>query len=559
VETKIIFEPYEFSVATLTEAGVVTPLSYDIVETEDGLVANSNACVFFDDDRRPYDGEIILSIEKTKTKGIRWQVQVSTADLIKGVKVKVETVPGISIMEAGGNPVEIEDGKGYSTIFPSGWYMTPRIPQSGFMHPGANGSQHLFIEGENNLMMLSSDDYPPRFQRYWFDRKDNELALTVYLESNVSDRQTKLSTPNWTLEPIINYEKGILKHMAWVQDAYGLKPIAQRADAPDWIHDLCFNITFHCHANHGRMNVTFSDIERVLEKAARYFDPANTQLHIVGWDGPWDMTWPAFEPGNQLGGADGFHKLMQIAHRLGYKIGLHMNVMGLSYQHPQFDELKHFLQYQSRDSANRPLNWEHDIDGDDQDEIIFAYISPDAPEWRGYLIERILNFVNKYKSDIVHLDQSTTFINGHNHDHWRGVNTLYQELREKLPEEVALSGEFTNEMVAHLYPLCGYFPLPRTDLQRNVFVPYIRAFNYGYPPEPTRESLLYDAFGRSNWNAEAFYKDLEKAEEAGLMPTLLIGKPNINLDSDEARAVFAAAKRFRDKLYPKEHLNHDNT
>ncbi|UCD99752.1 MAG: hypothetical protein JSV42_03215, partial [Chloroflexota bacterium] len=106
----------------------------------------------------------------------------------------------------------------------------------------------------------------------------------------------------------------------------------------------------------GRINVTFSDIEKVLEKTANYFDPAHTQLHVVGWDGPWDWTWPAFQPGAELGDAEGFHQLMRTVHRLGCKIGLHMNVMGFSYQHPQFDELKHFLQYQCRDSANRPLN-----------------------------------------------------------------------------------------------------------------------------------------------------------------------------------------------------------
>jgi len=188
------------------------------------------------------------------------------------------------------------------------------------------------------------------------------------------------------------------------------------------------------------------------------------------------------------------------------------------------------------------------LDGDDQDELFFAYISPDALEWREYLIEQILNFVETYQTDIVHLDQSTSLFNDHNFNHWRGVNALYQELRKKLPAEVALSGEYISEMVAHLYPLCGYFPMPKPALQKSLYSPFVRAFNYGMPPEPTQESLLYDAFERHQWTAEDFYKNLQMAEEAGLVPTLLIGKPDINLDSEAVAAVFAAARRFRDQL-----------
>ena len=68
----------------------------------------------------------------------------------------------------------------------------------------------------------------------------------------------------------------------------------------------------------------FDAIEKVLEKTAKCFDPAHTQLHVVGWDGPWDWTWPAFQPGEELGGAEGFHQMMRTVHRLGYKNGLHM-------------------------------------------------------------------------------------------------------------------------------------------------------------------------------------------------------------------------------------------
>ena len=105
-----------------------------------------------------------------------------------------------------------------------------------------------------------------------------------------------------------------------------------------------------------------------------------------------------------------------------------------------------------------------------------------------------------------------------------------------------------SEVVAHLYPLCGMYPLNKPEIQRSLYAPFVRAFNYGLPPEPTQESLQFDAFGQSKWESEGFYKDLRMAEEAGFVPTLLVGKPDIKLDSEEASAVFDAARRFRERV-----------
>jgi hypothetical protein len=348
----IEFDQYVFAISVLTENGVVIPSHFDIQDQQNGVKATAQEVFLFGDPQRPYSGELAFELERTDSDGVQWSCTASMQHNIKGIKVKVDPIPGIALVEAGGNLVEIEEGKGYTTVFPMGWYPAARIPQSGILPIGENSSQHMFFQGDDSLFMLSSDDYPPRFQRYWVFREGNQLSLTIYLESNISNRKKHISSLNWTLEPIENIEIGVQKHLEWVQAAYGLSPLEDRQDAPEWVESICMNITFHCHANHGRVNVTFSDIEKVLEKSAEYFDPAHTQLHVVGWDGPWDWTWPAFQPGEELGGVEGFHQMMRTVHRLGYKIGLHMNVMGFSYKHPQFEELKHFLQYQCRDSAN---------------------------------------------------------------------------------------------------------------------------------------------------------------------------------------------------------------
>ena len=480
--------------------------------------------------------------------GVSWQVNASMDDPIKGIKVEVESIPGSEIVTGGGHALQIEDGSVYSAAFPCGYYPFQNKPQSGVRYTETNFGQFLFIRGENGTMMLRSEDYPPRYQRYWLFRNGDQCKLVVYLEANACEREPQCSTPIWHLEPVKNVEAGMIRHVEWMKEAYGAKPLAERDDAPDWVRNICMNVTFHARSSHGKVLHTFSQMEERLRQVAERFDPHRTQLHIVGWDGPWDWTWPAHDPDPVLGGRQGFRSMVDMAHELGYHVGLHMNVMGLSYLNPDFDKLKHFLEHQCRDAEGSPLGWQYDWDGDDQDERIFAYISPDHKPWREYLRSRILATVHDFGIDIVHLDQATSQINDINHNHWRGLCALFQELRAELPPHAALSGEGSGESVAHLYPLCGHHTANEPEVVHNLVTQFVRSFDYGVPPEPPHGGLTYRAFGRGKWSKERFYQRLERCEKTGLVPTLHLSDYHIEVDSQEACAIYEAARRFQARL-----------
>jgi hypothetical protein len=91
------FAEYVFSTTALTESGVVTPLGFDIHETENGIVATARDCVSYGDPRRSYPGEITLTIERTAFNGLTWNAEASMAHMIKGVKVKIEPIPGTAL------------------------------------------------------------------------------------------------------------------------------------------------------------------------------------------------------------------------------------------------------------------------------------------------------------------------------------------------------------------------------------------------------------------------------------------------------------------------------
>ena len=87
---QIHFDEYVFTTTTLTEDGVVTPTRYEVQQTENGIVATAKDCVLYGDPRRPYPGEMTLSVERTASNGLTWHAEASMAHLIKGVKVKVD-------------------------------------------------------------------------------------------------------------------------------------------------------------------------------------------------------------------------------------------------------------------------------------------------------------------------------------------------------------------------------------------------------------------------------------------------------------------------------------
>lgn len=223
--------------------------------------------------------------------------------------------------------------------------------------------------------------------------------------------------------------------------------------------------------------------------------------------------------------------MMHTAHKLGYHVGVHMNVWGLGYKNPEFKALTHFLEHQCRDAEDRPLAWQYDWDGDDQDEPIFAYISPDYEPWRRYLISRIMAAVRDFEIDIVHLDQSTTLINDSRHNHYRGLCALFKQLRARLPAQVALSGEGTGKSVAHLYPISGQHAFAKPFMP-NLFNRYVWSFDYGRSPKPKK----------------SFYRWLKWCEESGLVPTLYLGDYSVGVESKEACAVYEVARRFQDGL-----------
>ena len=110
----------------------------------------------------------------------------------------------------------------------------------------------------------------------------------------------------------------------------------------------------------------------------------------------------------QCGGELEFKKLMDEAHKLGFKVMIHTNVLAMTYTHPLYRDFKKF---QVIDCFEREQGWAMDIDGDWLTEPYFAYINPGEKEW-GKLMQKIIGeIIEKFSVDGVFLDQTLLAFN----------------------------------------------------------------------------------------------------------------------------------------------------
>ena len=555
------FREHQFFVHVLAQDRLYDAQSFEQIPKTNGIDVVAKR-LSFGSGTQTCEGSIALKIRVCDLdRDISWTVSATCPRLLKGIKVEITNIPFKSMTDPFGQNIDIDDGSGYASTFPAGAYPNRVLPTSDISERGSwlpmSPAQFMLINAPDHTILIRSEDYPPQFKRYWFFRNGRSINLVTYTEANGSEKKKIFSSPRYFLEKFDSISDAVKIHAGWMRNAYKLVPFNERKDVPKWVKNICLNLNFHCHATDGAVLNTFSTIEKKLEQTAKFFDPKLTHIHIVGWDGQWDYTWPGLIPDLILGGEKGLKQLVKKAHTFGYHIDLHMNVMGLSYQNPDFEKIKHFLEHQIRDIQDRRVDWEYDWDGDEVDEKIFAYISPDHKPWRDYLIDRILAVVKKYQIDNVLLDQATTIINDNRHNHVRGLNALFKKLREVLPPEIVISGEGTSEPVLGLYPLATHMVnADQSIVPQLLFDPFVRIFEYGHPTKPGR-SIWSNPWRKTKETIEketatggsrSFYENLKKIEERKIIPSILFKNDTIRADSVEAKAVYKVAARIRDQL-----------
>ena len=297
-----------------------------------------------------------------------------------------------------------------------------------FDYPMTWEAPFVLIQGQNGGIIIWADDATHRFKSLVLDHSQRAFRLRFESRSVAPfEDKREIVSSRWRIRAYAgNWQAGAAIYRQWAKARFGLVPLAQKS--PAWAKAVGFVVIMGLN-------------EPLLRDLASRCNPAQTLLYVADWrkDG-YDRNYPDYtaQPATT--------PFIAEAHRLGFRVMLHVNYFGCDPTNPLYETFK---QWQLRDPFTGELQW---WEWPAQPPIKFAYINPSSRAWRELFVRRMAEVIKQTGADALHLDQTLCIYNDKNGIidglNWiEGSLALHRELREALPD-VALSGEGLNEITS---------------------------------------------------------------------------------------------------------------
>ena len=398
-----------------------------------------------------------------------------------------------------------------------------------FDYPMTWEAPFVLIQGRRGGVIIWADDLSHRFKTLILDHSRRAFRLR-FESQNLAPFEDKsaIVSSRWRIRAYAgNWQTGAAIYRQWARARFDLVPLEKKS--PAWAGGIRFVVT---------MNMDLA----LLKDLAKQCNPAQTLCYIANWrkDG-YDRNYPDYTA------TDGLAPFMAEAHRLGFRVMLHVNYFGCDPRNPLYDQLK---QWQVRDPFSGELQW---WEWPAQPPIKFAYINPASRAWRQTFVKRMVELARQSGPDALHLDQTLCIYNDRNGlidglNCIEGSLALHRELHQALPE-VALSGEGLNEITSqyehfaqrHIWSMDH---VHRTWDDRQVVMSHAISSAVLTP-----YTQIYGYLGMANPEERAFFDVWRRAyEPLGVLPTY--NWPGM---SQMAQAPFPAAAVLEQARFFQEH------
>jgi len=309
----------------------------------------------------------------------------------------------------------------------------------------------LGLTDENGIIIRSKDEKPElKLLRVLKEQESFEITYGFEVPAPLNKKSFKAE---WYLDFYEgDWKNGVDIHRDWLEKAFQLKPFQQHTNFPEWANKIKFILEVWG-ARRDRINPahSFDEMRERIKEFAKLYDPTKTLLYLAGFaEHGIDSNAPNYNPSLQCGGEEKFIFLVDEAHRLGYKVMIHTNVLAMTFHHQLYTEFKKF---QVVDCFGREQTWGLDMDGDWLAEPYFAYINPAYTEWGDLMEKTLADLINKFKIDAVFLDQTLLAFNVSNGNNFlKGMRDHIQRLQKAFPQ-ILFSGEGINEQVISALPM----------------------------------------------------------------------------------------------------------
>jgi hypothetical protein len=344
-----------------------------------------------------------------------------------------------------------------SAIVPAlgGQVLTSHMPAGAtltYKYPFWWNAQFLIGTAPGGGLWLRGKDVDPRFKLVRVKRGTAGFDIVYGFEADAPLHSTSLRA-TWYLDCYKgSWKVPVDVHRTWMSSAFGLTPLNDHPSFPAWARDINFVLELWGIGKESPEPLhTFRQMGSRLRAWAKLHDPAETLVYLPGFaEHGIDSRAPDYNPSEELGGEAGFQVLVDLAHRLGFRVMVHTNVLCMTFGHRLYEQ---FRQHQVVDAFGRTQGWALDIDGDWLTEPYFAYINPGVTSWGDLMVKVIGDLVGRFHVDGVFLDQTLLAFNvSHGPNFVRGMAGHIQRLQEAFPE-ILFAGEGQHEQVLRQLPM----------------------------------------------------------------------------------------------------------
>ncbi|HDD64371.1 MAG TPA: hypothetical protein ENF53_04370 [Thermoprotei archaeon] len=442
---------------------------------------------------------------------------------VKALAILIKGVSGSEVLDGRFNFMKIDWDRGIIFNYPRSWITYTY----GLLTP------LLVLKESRDYTFFLSMDHEVRPKRFALKKDlDGEHLVEIIHEEKAYLYKRSITVPTWRIGKCSDPMDVLRMRMKLMEEKWGLKPWDQRDDVPEWMRKVSLVVNMHGKHWTGFVFNTFSRMLEILEWIAERIDGYRVLVYIPSFNGRYYYDYPVYEPDPDLGGPEGFRKLVEGAHELGMHVVPMYSACAAGFRWIDRLGLKEAVVSNKYGWTIVPPNWV-DWDADRERDDIWIPVNLGHPKFREMMFNAIRKVTEEYGVDGAFLDITHFYVNDSKYDFYEGLKQLIRDLKKEFGRNFLVFGEYYYDALMPIIPL---FHVPFPENYTEFFTKYIRTAYHLSTPSPGRGSSGVHEAGHLKF----FVPDPSK--EA--IPTLCIVEDTIPDHAEEAEKVIEAAKKY---------------
>ncbi len=420
-----------------------------------------------------------------------WDVRVEMEQPIKSVASIVRGVPRGKVAAGTGDFFDPRDDE---LLFGYPWGAARQAR-------GINTPLAVIEDGDGHCFFLSALMDQVRANRLYLQPGEDGYRVELVYEQEGWSRSRLLEGGKWRVGRTATSDSAFRQHFEHLEEAFHLPTWEARTDVPDWFRKVELVLSIHGMHWTGYVFNDFAKALRTLEWTSRRIDPANVMVFLPAWDGRYYWEYPVYEVDARLGGEEGFRRLIDEGHRMGFHF---VPMFGLNAANTQLPDYTQFADARTREIDGNAFNlaWV-DWDNDRHDEGWGRYMNIGVEVWRNWMRDSVARIIERYGVDGYFLDIAAGWVNNTDADMHEGIRRLVQDLGADYPRVLAV-GEFSYDALQAVLPVYHVFPARGYPAG---FEKYCRTFSHLSHPAPGRGSSGVHESGFGHFDAKTLSLD----------------------------------------------------